>query len=143
MLTYYKSQPSKLKQLDAPLGSWSCRNVYVYSMRWVTWRAHPFLHAFECSAIAIVIVVSCLSFTYLRVAFRHMKKAPRPNFCFCLKPATEPLWPSSKKEVPVAPACVEQVLTILVQQVLSMFENTCKFMCARSAAEVGACWLLC
>eukprot|EP00045_Choanoeca_perplexa_P011110 m.116389 g.116389 ORF g.116389 m.116389 type:complete len:1180 (+) comp15516_c0_seq1:242-3781(+) len=80
LLTYYKSQPSKLKQLDTPVGSWSCRNVYVYSIR-------------------------------------QMKKAPRPEYCFCLKPATEPLWPNSKKEVQ------------------SVFENTCKFMCARSSAE--------
>ena len=29
----------------------------------------------------------------------NLKKAPRPNLCFCIRPKTTPLWPSDPKEV--------------------------------------------
>lgn len=28
-----------------------------------------------------------------------LKRAPRPNLAFCLKPKTNPLWPDTKREV--------------------------------------------
>lgn len=49
---------------------------------------------------------------------RNLKKAPRPDLCFCIKPSAPCLWPGDSKE-----------------KIMDHFEESCRFMCAFTPEE--------
>eukprot|EP00050_Salpingoeca_kvevrii_P011255 m.13946 g.13946 ORF g.13946 m.13946 type:complete len:499 (+) comp3334_c0_seq1:56-1552(+) len=53
---------------------------------------------------------------------RNLKKAPRPDMCFCVRQKQDPMWPDDVRDINDA------------------FENGCKFMCAADAVE-RATWV--
>eukprot|EP00039_Didymoeca_costata_P007874 m.104767 g.104767 ORF g.104767 m.104767 type:complete len:413 (+) comp13856_c0_seq1:184-1422(+) len=53
----------------------------------------------------------------------EMKKAKKPNLCFCLKPNTDPMWPTEQKDIKAA------------------FEDNCQFM-STASEEDRLKWLI-